>query len=347
MPIGNILKKASSLILGDDKINEKIDIVYEDNEILFCKNNVCIHPPIVARQECDMLHYPGYLTVTTKTFVDQYNSAKRPTLLLTWIPNSSLCKCPSTEDSSTSEYIRGTLQRVSSHGIGAIEYNTACKMSSNEVNAANNVKSKYSQNIIHSGQNDMAKEDDSAVTVDMQELRNELQPLLGGKKASLEDLEALIKKNPITSVNITISNPQIENANIPQTYNCVVVADREQLQINTDGSVSDDNNPNWMTPELLAFKHNLAFPDSANTTPTVRRKTNIKCRRFSVDLSQMRSLRLFFNDNSCTSGQLVIASRESQYKILHFHYGGLDHLAQVKFHLFTRLFFFLQLSVLW
>lgn len=51
--------------------------------------------------------------------------------------------------------------------------------------------------------------------------------------------------------------------------------------------------------------------------------------RFSVDLSQMRSLRLFFNDESCTCGQLVVASRESQYKILHFHHGGLDHLAQV------------------
>ncbi|GBP38408.1 TBC1 domain family member 16 [Eumeta japonica] len=51
--------------------------------------------------------------------------------------------------------------------------------------------------------------------------------------------------------------------------------------------------------------------------------------RFSVDLSQMRSLRLFFNDESCTCGQLVVASRESQYKILHFHRGGLDHLAQV------------------
>lgn len=30
-----------------------------------------------------------------------------------------------------------------------------------------------------------------------------------------------------------------------------------------------------------------------------------------------------------TCGQLVIASCQSQYKILHFHYGGLDKLAQV------------------
>lgn len=323
MPIANILKKASSLILGEEKINEKIDVVYEDNEILFCKNNVCIHPPIVARQECDMLHYPGYLTVTTKTFVDQYNSAKRPTLLLTWIPNSSLCKCPSADENSTIDFIRGPLPPSV---FGKVDNILATRRCTNE--GDNVSKTKASDNIAIA-QNDIEKEDDTTATVDMQELRNELQPLLGGKKASLEDLEALIKKNPITSVNITISNPQIENANISQTYNCVVVTDRDQLQLNSDGSVSDDNNPNWMTPELLAFKHNLAFPDSANNTPTVRRKANIKCRRFSVDLSQMRSLRLFFNDNSCTSGQLVIASRESQYKILHFHYGGLDHLAQV------------------
>lgn len=35
------------------------------------------------------------------------------------------------------------------------------------------------------------------------------------------------------------------------------------------------------------------------------------------------------SDEACTSGQLVIASRESQYKILHFHHAGLDKLAEV------------------
>lgn len=35
------------------------------------------------------------------------------------------------------------------------------------------------------------------------------------------------------------------------------------------------------------------------------------------------------SDDACTSGQLVIASRESQYKILHFHHAGLDKLADV------------------
>ncbi|KAH0629372.1 hypothetical protein JD844_011406 [Phrynosoma platyrhinos] len=53
------------------------------------------------------------------------------------------------------------------------------------------------------------------------------------------------------------------------------------------------------------------------------------CGVFRVDLGQMRSLRLFFSDEACTSGQLVVASRESQYKIFHFHHGGLDKLSDV------------------
>lgn len=95
----------------------------------------------------------------------------------------------------------------------------------------------------------------------------------------------------------------------------------------------EETNPfaSWMSPETFAYKHNLSFPESVSASPIVSRKhaAPLKCRRFSVDLSQMRALRLFFNDENCTSGQLVIASRESQYKILHFHHGGLDHLAQV------------------
>lgn len=40
-------------------------------------------------------------------------------------------------------------------------------------------------------------------------------------------------------------------------------------------------------------------------------------------------LRWPLSDEACTSGQLVVASRESQYKVLHFHRGGLDKLADV------------------
>ena len=72
------------------------------------------------------------------------------------------------------------------------------------------------------------------------------------------------------------------------------------------------------------LKKNLAKDNSINT--------------FSVDLKQIKSLRLFFGgedtelktDSSATvdnsNGQLVIVSHDSFYKIFHFHCGGLDKL---------------------
>ncbi|KAG1665176.1 TBC1 domain family member 16 [Nymphon striatum] len=88
------------------------------------------------------------------------------------------------------------------------------------------------------------------------------------------------------------------------------------------------------TPESLAHAHNLNFPEinggSSSGYPSARHSTfENTCGVFSVDLAQMRSLRLFYSNPEQTCGQLVIASRESRYKILHFHYGGLDKLAQV------------------
>lgn len=89
--------------------------------------------------------------------------------------------------------------------------------------------------------------------------------------------------------------------------------------------------------ESMAYSANLAFPDSSLSSfcPTpvdggsspIRREH--KCGIFSIDVSQCRSLRLFFSDREHTCGQLVIASQESQYKIFHFHHGGLDKLASV------------------
>lgn len=40
-------------------------------------------------------------------------------------------------------------------------------------------------------------------------------------------------------------------------------------------------------------------------------------------------MRLFFTADDLTSGQFVIATWDSHYKILHFHHGGLDKLAQL------------------
>ncbi|XP_030025027.1 TBC1 domain family member 16 isoform X2 [Manduca sexta] len=229
MPLPELLKRASSYFLGLE-FDDEDPPDYVDNEILFCKNNVCVHPPTIARHELDIVHHPGYLTVTTKVFTDQHNNAKRPTLFLNWIPNSTLKKCPSAVETSPSDEL------------------------------------------------------------------------------------------------VCVANRPAAPKEIPYTKS--LSGDRFIRSLSM--SSCDEGNPNWMsTPEFLALKHNLVFPDSVHSSPVPQRRAPMKCRRFSVDLSQMRSLRLFFNDDNCTCGQLVVASRESQYKILHFHHGGLDHLAQV------------------
>ncbi|XP_055630506.1 TBC1 domain family member 16 isoform X2 [Toxorhynchites rutilus septentrionalis] len=404
MPIVNILKRASSYIMGsDDDGDESSELLYEDNEVLFCKNNICVHPPAVIRQESDILHYPGYLTVTTKTFIDQYNNAKRPTLFLTWIPNSTLRKCPSTVENvaffrtnglsenklkqlqqeqlklhqqqkesisqtqipksdvvpnppeKTGDNPFTTTIKIANTNPFLEPYNDTIAQTSNDTKSMN--CSDYSETLSISSNSDKAsicnsteysrddvhdeEEDEGIISCDThlsssiieesvedQELKTELQPLIETDESKASTIiKVLPTQSSVTSVNITIASPHIQNVDISPPESSLPHNERFMRSLSI--SSTDENNPNWMSPELLAFKHNLAFPESASASPIISRKAPVKCRRFSVDLSQMRALRLFFNDENCTSGQLVIASRESQYKILHFHHGGLDHLAQV------------------
>ncbi|XP_017474480.1 PREDICTED: uncharacterized protein LOC108365054 [Rhagoletis zephyria] len=300
MSIVNIFRRASNFLLGGDKISD-ITHTFEDNEVLFCKNNVCIHPSSV-RKHTELVHFPGYLTVTTKTFVDQFNEARRSTLLLTWIPNTSFSKSKLNENGMNS--VRKRFQPDES----VPAFSTSNSLELCESNGEQDP---------HGGQN--VEIDCSA---DIQELKNELQPLLGDRVNSIRDINALLNRSHITSVNITISNPHIENYNIKHSLNSVVT-DINNIGIKQDNYFDDENLSH------VASKIHI-LQSRVKGSPTAATRKNKFCRRFSVDLSQMRSLRLFFSDDNCTSGQLVIVSRESQYKILHFHYGGLDHLAQRK-----------------
>ncbi|CAH3996786.1 unnamed protein product [Pieris brassicae] len=332
MPLPELIKRASSYFLGLE-FDDEDPPEYVDNEILFCKNNVCVHPPTIARHELDIVHHPGYLTVTTKVFTDQHNNAKRPTLFLNWIPNSTLRKCPSAVETSPSEEI--CYINIPSHPKDipvskprkekVRKYDNAFSDSSDTTSLNSNsdkqsIKS-YETRYTHGTTKDELRstrptiKSAESIKDDVYEVKDESQIFEGDKH---------VRSQSMTSVNITIANPNIENVDLtPDSLSGGFVRSLSM-------SSCDEGNPNWMsTPEFLALKHNLVFPDSVHSSPAPQRRVPLKCRRFSVDLSQMRSLRLFFNDDNCTCGQLVVASRESQYKILHFHHGGLDHLAQV------------------
>lgn len=58
MPLTDMIRRASTYILGYEEETGKTTN-YENNEVLFCKNNVCVHPPAMVRHENDILHNPG------------------------------------------------------------------------------------------------------------------------------------------------------------------------------------------------------------------------------------------------------------------------------------------------
>lgn len=354
MPIVNIIKRASNYILGTDEFDEKAELIYEDNEVLFCKNNICVHPPAFARQESDILHYPGYLTVTTKTFIDQYNNAKRPTLLLTWIPNATLRKCPSTvenaiihrqyseelkqnklfnnvvnahnvKNNSGSILLNGVLvgntnpflepyyynspiadkknlQHESSDNLDAI----SCSSSSGKASICNSISTQscrgddavdsqlmtiedeevFLTSAAVEQQQQLAKQENEKnaeeETQEELELQREMQPLLADESNlnSVPSIKSLKSQQSVTSVNITIANPCIQNHDISPTES--VKQQNDKFLRTLSVSSVDDGSPNWMTPELFAYKHNLAFPDSATASPIVTRKVPLKCRRYVI-----------------------------------------------------------------
>ncbi|CAH1154490.1 unnamed protein product [Phaedon cochleariae] len=305
MPLRNIIHRASAFILGPPEGAGPESFRYADNEILFCKNNVCVHPPAAARQDSDVLHHPGYLTVTTKVFVDQYNESRRPTMFLTWIPNSVLTK-PSEEANSPLRHKGSSVESLASNGSSECSNRSSeCSNRSSECSNRSSGCSNRSSGCLDS------------VSVGSKNTN----PFLEGDR----ELTSLEERG--IRVNVDISSPGIEIVQTPDEGHAPT---RFDFSARSRSISSSDSPLNWVTtPEFLMQQHSFPFQDSISSSPILNSRQTHKCRRFSVDLSQMRSLRLFFSDNNFTCGQVVVASRESQYKILHFHHGGLDHLAQV------------------
>ncbi|XP_014611475.1 PREDICTED: TBC1 domain family member 16 [Polistes canadensis] len=361
MPLPSILRKASSYILGDGSQDERRTI-YQDGEALFCKNNVCVHPPTVTRQNSDVVHHPGYMTITCK-----FNkNSDVPTLHLSWIPNSTLRKHPTTLESLNVRKLESIVtHRDSEIGeschvkipeLGEKRYESSCEKETLEervdicLEAKEPIRCGDCERVCSGGfSTGIRITEEDNFSQDIGEFRNKKKTIQcrnlvnGEAKGNICDASGVIRKERDHMVNRFHSesmNDAEKSKDTPENNCKNVEEDRIHLCYDKSRSMSltstcslsisthtDEEIPSWMrSPELLALQHNLTFPESATASPVTLRRAH-RCRRFSVDLSEMRSLRLFFADPACTCGQLVVASRESQYKILHFHHGGLDRLA--------------------
>lgn len=298
MPLPNILRRASSYILGYDYEEPEDPPDYVDNEILFCKNNVCVHPPTIARHELDIVHHPGYLTITTKVFTDQHNNAKRPTLFLNWIPNSTLRKCPSAVETSPSDELACTSKHGKSNDNPFLKTKTIdtdnktnsinenAFSDSSETNSLNSNSDKQSiksndTQLINSGcgQDALASFSKPMEKSNGMELKDNISYTSYEKSDESKDdvfiYDRHVRSQSMTSVNITIANPTIENIDVTPDS---ISGDKFIRSVSM--SSCDEGNPNWMsTPEFLALKHNLAFPESAQSSPVPQRRAPLKCRR--------------------------------------------------------------------
>jgi hypothetical protein len=130
---------------------------------------------------------------------------------------------------------------------------------------------------------------------------------------------------------------------------CDAVCDDSLITNNNNNNVHNSSHDiNKTKCDLIKSLTNISSPisqvrkcQSCRTTPIRRHLSNeSSIATFSVDLKQIKSLRLFFCDeySDCDisdssshtrDGQLVIVSRDNFYKVFHFHTGGLDKLSHV------------------
>ncbi|XP_036766390.2 TBC1 domain family member 16 isoform X1 [Manis pentadactyla] len=314
-----------------------------DGEIIYSKNNVCVHPPEGLQGLGE--HHPGYLCLYKEK--DELLGA---TLILAWVPNS----------------------RIQRQDEEALRYITP---ESSPVRKAPRPRARRTQSLGAPRQRSPTEPRpgliprDEDILVVAQSLQDTVHV-----SPSPEDGEKLVRglgvggpgpaSPPAHSDSGTLSAISSQDGTEEGREPRPEAGEEEgSLELSADGGSRDSSfdsdsdafsSPFCLSPVSAALVESssvflesescspssadahLCFPDNHGLLQAPRwdepqRACALEqiCGVFRVDLGHMRSLRLFFSDEACTSGQLVVASRESQYKVFHFHRGGLDKLSDV------------------
>ncbi|XP_031984648.1 TBC1 domain family member 16 isoform X3 [Corvus moneduloides] len=306
MSLGRLLRRASSkasdlLTLTPGGGGGSSSVL--DGEIIYSKNNVCVHPPELLQGIGE--HHPGYLCLYMEK-----DELLGTTLILAWVPNS----------------------RIQRQDEEALRYVTP---ESSPVRKAPRKRGRHAQGF-GSGRPASPSEQRGAVTLKGDEILTVSQlvrdgaPFLEGEKLSQSGARRSPQPPRSDSGTLsTISSQEEQNSEALGKSSSSVFLDSESRD-------TCDNRMTCSTSSASSLDTSAQFQENNGQMQSTRWDEQQKvfaleqvCGVFRVDLGQMRSLRLFFSDEACTCGQLVVASRESQYKIFHFHHGGLDKLSEV------------------
>ncbi|XP_044899932.1 TBC1 domain family member 16 isoform X2 [Felis catus] len=344
MSLGRLLRRASSkasdlLTLTPGGGGGPPSVL--DGEIIYSKNNVCVHPPEGLQGLGE--HHPGYLCLCVEK-----DELLGSTLILTWVPNSRIQR----QDEEALRYItpesspvrkapRPRGRRAQSLGAPRQPSPTEARPALIPRDEDTAAVAQSVQDAVHVSPSPPSEDGErlaqglgtalppahsdsgilSAVSSqDGTEEGREPRPEAGEEEGSLElSTEGVSRDSSFDSDSDAFSSP-------------FCLSPISAALVDSGSSVFLDSE----TGSPCGADTPLRFPDGHGLLQTPRwdepqRACALEqiCGVFRVDLGHMRSLRLFFSDEACTSGQLVIASRESQYKVFHFHHGGLDKLCDV------------------
>uniref|UniRef100_A0A4W5RJA2 TBC1 domain family, member 16 n=1 Tax=Hucho hucho TaxID=62062 RepID=A0A4W5RJA2_9TELE len=259
-----------------------------DGEIIFSKNNVCVHPaePLPGLPE----HHPGYLCVHMEK-----DESLGTTLILTWVPNSRIQR----QDEEALHYITPESSPVRRNAPLPTPSRPGGRQGPGG-GGGEDWERNWKWGGPGSGSQCRSGGDE-------------------GDEGSCElSADEVSRDSTMGSDSDTFSSPfclsPVSEALFESSGS--VFLDNES----SSASSLDSHAPSEINSQSLGMRW-----EEQQKVLALEQLGGV----FRVDLGHMRSLRLFFSDEACNSGQLVIASRESQYKVLHFHHAGLDKLAEI------------------
>uniref|UniRef100_A0A1I7TJK6 Rab-GAP TBC domain-containing protein n=1 Tax=Caenorhabditis tropicalis TaxID=1561998 RepID=A0A1I7TJK6_9PELO len=327
-------KKAHDALNGIRGVNSFF--LGRDGDVVFSKNNVCVHETDAKAGE-DEAHCPGYLTVHC-----QCDESMGLTLILQWLPNLTLHKNP--------QSIRSVSPRGKQNRDENVQTPPQKKADDIKVSVGSDEESSVSLDI-------QVEECGAAVPVKQVKRPTTLVPYSQQEDHSFNDALGVPSINVIPHTPIKHDKDGLhsgENKNDPDrqsqsslSTSCADEMSEKELSSSEDEDDSCDKIESVVglekilestqlfdkTPEQFALEHDLMLTDTKSNESEEqsrgRKKVPGTTSLFSVNLGKMRSMRVFYSNSECTSGQLVIATLDSHYKILHFHHGGLDKLAYI------------------
>ncbi|NXP59488.1 TBC16 protein, partial [Chloropsis cyanopogon] len=316
MSLGRLLRRASSkasdlLTLTPGGGGGSSSVL--DGEIIYSKNNVCVHPPELLQGIGE--HHPGYLCLYMEK--DELLGA---TLILAWVPNSRIQR----QDEEALRYItpESSPQR-GTPGLRGDEVLTVSQLVRDGAPCSEGEK--LSQSGARRSPQPPRSDSGTLSTVSSQEEHNR-------SEGTEEGLDCREDEGSLELSADDVSRDSTFDSDSDAFSSPFCLSPISEALGKSSSSVFLDSE----SSSASSLDTSAQFQENNGQTQGTRWDEQQKvfaleqvCGVFRVDLGQMRSLRLFFSDEACTCGQLVVASRESQYKIFHFHHGGLDKLSEV------------------